>query len=795
MIDSLRLDLRYALRQLLRSPLLTLVASASLAVGIGVAAAGLSALNALLFRPLPVPEPERLLRVYRDHSNREWSYVDYQELERSGVLTSVAAEGSHLVSISIPGLARRSDFLPVVSPNYFQTLGVHMARGRTFTPGSTESEVIIAHSAWQRVFNADPRVLGRVIQVNGVPLTIIGVAPSALDGSLLSEEFGWVPASVMPLMGQRSMLEDRERKSFNLVGRLPSGVTREVAATRVQALVDAPVAQYPGDRTENARPQQVQLLTQREMVLQEDEVLAVFAIGTALVMLVLLIACINVAGLLLARALARRHEIAVRLTLGAPRRRLVMQLLTESTLIALLGGVLGCFAAKWTLDLLAAREPEFDLIATALDARVMLAALAVSVGCALAFGLVPTVQSLRLDVRSALTSVHTISAGPLRLRGTLIAVQVTVCSVLLLCALALVRGATSQERGDPGFRIADLAFADIDIYWLSRDSSRRAEFRRAARETFASTPGVSAVASAMFPPLAYGVGGLSGPVSLPDGRSISIAANVVSPNFFEVVGIPIVRGRLLRDAQQASGPEAVVNEAFADLYAGDLIGRTIDGLGSTMTVVGVVRNVDQSSIGKAPRPYVYLSESTMNERFEMRTMIARLVPGSEAAVLPMMKRRFLERFLDATPPRVNSMREFMVEQSQAQRAVARVALSAAAVELALATLGLYGLLLFALVARTREIGLRLALGAARRQAAWAAIRHGLRYTAAGVVCGFGLGVPAIMAAARMFMGTRSTDPVPFLVTALVVGVAACAAALLPAQRAARVEPAVALRHD
>jgi putative ABC transport system permease protein len=185
----------------------------------------------------------------------------------------------------------------------------------------------------------------------------------------------------------------------------------------------------------------------------------------------------------------------------------------------------------------------------------------------------------------------------------------------------------------------------------------------------------------------------------------------------------------------------------------------------------------------------------MNERFEMRIMIARLVAGSEAAVLPMMQRRFLERFPDAIPPQVNSMRGFMVEQSQAQRTVARVALSAAAVELALATLGLYGLLLFALVARTREIGLRLALGAARHEAAWAAIRHGMRYTATGVLCGIGLGVPATMAAASQFMGTRAADPIPFLVMALVVGVATAAAALVPAQRAVRIEPAVALRHD
>jgi putative ABC transport system permease protein len=792
MIDSLRLDLRYAFRQLLRSPLLTLMASASLAVGIGVAAAGLSVLNALLFRPLPVPEPDRVLLVQSDHYTSEWSYRDYQELERSGVFASIAAEGSHNVSISIPGLARRSVNLTVVSPNYFQTLGVRMARGRTFTPGSTEAGVIITQRTWQHTFSADPRVLGRVIQVNGVPLTIIGVAPSELDESALSKEFGWMPAGLLSLMGERTMLEERDRKSFDLWGRLQPGVTQEATAARVQALA----AQYLGP-TKNSRSGQVQLVTPRELVLQQlrGEALALFGIATALVLLVLLIACINVAGLLLARALARQHEIAVRLTLGAPRRRLVLQLLTESTLIALLGGVLGCLAAKWTLILLAARVHELDIIARALDARVLLAALAVSVGCAFAFGLVPAMQSLRLDVRSALTTAHTISAGPLRLRGILIAVQVTVCSVLLLCALAVVRGATSQERGDPGFHIGDLAFARIETYRLSLDSTRRAEFSRAARETFASTPGVSAVASAMFPPLSFGIGGQSGSVALPDGRRVMVAGNVVSPNFFEVVGIPIVQGRSLRNAQHGGTPEAVVNEAFVDLYGGEVIGRTINWFGGNVVVVGVARNVNQRSIAEAPRPYFYSSEASMNARFEMRTLIARLVPGSGAAVLPMMQRRFLERFPEAVPPRVNSMREFIVEQTRAQRLAARVALSAGAVELALATFGLYGLLLFSLVARTREIGLRLALGAARRQAAWAALRHGLRYTAAGVICGIGLGVPALIAAARMFLGTRSTDPVPFLVTALVVGVAAGAAALLPAQRAARIEPAVALRHD
>ncbi|MEX2284675.1 MAG: ADOP family duplicated permease [Gemmatimonadota bacterium] len=802
MLDSVTQDLKYAWRQLQRAPVFTLIASASLAMGIGVAVSALSVLNAIFFKPLPVPDPEGIYRVYTsdgDGRHKPYggsSYADYEDFLESGVFAQLAAHRGQRVTVTIDQQRPLSERIELVSPNFFNALGVQLPRGRGLSRAGDQPEIVLNHRAWQRAFNGDPSILGRIVRVNGLSVTVVGIAPNNFGGTQLSDQlvFGWVPATAMAARGTSDLT--RGNRAFELIGRLPANVTRTAAYARLDVLGTNLAAQYPvnwiDDRNEVRK---ITLLTQRESLLKPgDSAAMLMAIGfcAALVLLVLILACTNVAGLLLAKALARRHEIAVRLTIGASRARLLRQLLTESIVLALIGGALGTLATVWAVAAVSNTEL-FNAINLRPDWSVFAGAIGVSLLCALLFGFAPATQSLKADLRSVLGSGSLVTSGKSSLRGALIAVQVSVSFVLILLALVAARGVSTQTRGNPGFQTDGLVLVFLESATLYPDSASNARYVRDARQILESLPGVQSSSIAMMPPLSSGR--TSATISFPGGEARNIELNRVGPGYFHTIGIPVLRGRVPDRIGVANAPRtAVVNETFARSYGREVVGELVDIEGRNVEIVGVVKDVKYHSVGESALSYLYAAADELAP-LQFGSLVARVAPGADRSVMDALRTQMRERHPEMVPPRTVTMLSFLRDYTQSQRFASRIALTAGGIELALAAVGLYGLLLFALMARTREIGLRLALGAEAREASWAVMRDGVRFAAIGGACGLLVGVPAALIVRTMVVGVNPEDPVPFIAALTLVLLAAGTAAYIPARRAARIEPAAALRTD
>jgi predicted permease len=801
MLDSIAQDLKYAWRQLHRAPMFTLIASASLAIGIGVAVSALSVMNALFFKPLPVPNPDGIYRVYTSDGDGRHepyggsSYPDYQDFLGSGVFAQLAAQKAQRVTITVDDQRPTPEQIVLVSPNFFRALGIALPRGPGLSPSGDQLEIVLNHRAWQRAFNGDHNVLGRTVRVNGLSLNVVGIAPQSFGGTQISDQlvFGWVPINALTATRDNELA--RGNRAFELIGRLSPGITRDAAHTRLEVLGANLAAEYPENWVDDRNEHRiVTLLTHRESMLKPGEssgILIAVGFCAALVFLVLILACTNVAGLLLAKALARRHEIAVRLTIGASRPRLLRQLLTESIVLACIGGGLGLFATLWAIAAVSKTE-FFSSIDLQADWRVFAGTIAVSLLCALFFGFAPAMQSLKADLRSALGGGNLVASGRSPLRGALIAVQVSVSFVLILLALVAARGVRSQTRGNPGFQTDGLVLVHLSPGTIL-DSARNARYARDARQVLETLPGVQYSAIAQIAPLSSAR--TTAAVTFGDGVVRSIELNRVSPEYFRTTGIPLVSGRAPdRRSSDREPRTAVVNETFARSYGREVVGELVAVEGTNLEIVGVVKDAKYHSVGESPMPYLYaaIDESAPTE---FGTLIARVARGAELSVMEGLRTQMRARHSEMVPPATITMPSFLREYTQPQRLASRIALAAGGVELALAAVGLYGLLLFALMARTREIGLRLALGAEAREASWAVMRDGVRFAAIGGACGLFFGVPVALVARTIVIGANPTDPIPFIVSLTLVLLAAGTAAYLPARRAARIEPAAALRQD
>jgi predicted permease len=610
---------------------------------------------------------------------------------------------------------------------------------------------------------------------------------------------GWVPVPLLlGVLFDEQTLGNRGFSMFDIVGRLAEGRTQADAGARLDALAGVLAQQYPREWVDrNGESRRLTVLSHRESLAppgeREELVLAVSATAT-LVLLIVLLACANVAGLLLARAIARRHEIAVRLTLGATRLRLSAQLLAESLVLGLAGGTLGMVAVHW-LSSFARRFAILDSFDLRPDWRVMLVAVSLSVLCALAFGLTPLIQSLRIDLRSGLSSQAT-TVQSSRLRGTLIAGQVAVSFVLIVLAAVAARGVRAHLDTDPGIALDDLLLGRLDMGVFARDSVREAAYIRQVDELITATPGVRSAATTTLLPRGNTHSGMT--ALMPDGDSLSVESNAVSARYFETVGLRPLEGRV-PDARDASTAEliAVVNREFARAWGVPVVGRTIEFAGGrSARVVGVVGEVNYHLQDSAVRPLVYLvDERHRRYRGMVVQMLVRAQPGAAADVARVLQRTIRDAFPDVVTPVVEPLRQWIGRQAQPQQIAARLALGIGAVELALATVGLYGLLMYALLGRTREMGVRLALGANPGRASWAVLQSGLRYTAVGAVCGLLLGVPAALLSRRSMLVAGAVDAVPFMAAFACVLVAVALASIVPARRAARIHPVAALRHD
>jgi macrolide transport system ATP-binding/permease protein len=856
-VENLARDLGYAVRTLRRSPGFTAVAVLALALGIGANTTAFTALDAVALRPRPVQDPDRLARVYRStpaDACGPMSYPDYADYrDRSRVFSdlSMLAFGMAIASSDLsaesapvaPRLAGTIGFrLPqllegsarplgsaFVSGNYFRMLGAVPARGRLLRPEDdtigAPPVAVMGGNFWQRQLGSDPAIVGSTLHLNGVPFTVVGVTPLDYIGTAQSVPELWIPISAKPRLGMtRAQLEDRRAMAGWVEGRLRPGASLADA----RAELDVLAARLRADDPQADGHSGVTVTSGRAYAPPFDAATwGVIATTMAAVALLLLIACANVACLLLARAAVRRKEIAVRLSLGATRARLIQQLLTESALIGLLAGALGLPLAWAMMRLLivevsSALPSYWGAIALQIDpdVRIFAYTLLVSLATGVVFGLAPAWQASPPDLNAALKDEGRAlgrAPGRSRLRDVLIAAQIGACLVLLIGSALLLRGSQRALRAEPGFDTRHVVIIEVfDPARASRGPARWRGLKRELKEAVGAVPGVSGVAVASRPPIGGGqrwvavaeAGAPAPPAG--EGDPPAIGYSYVSPNYFETLGIGVVRGRtfIATDAEAAL-PVAIVSEATARRFwpGEDAVGKRLaigrPGAGhfageeaplcASCEVVGVVRDVHGLQLHKPDDAFLYLP--LPETRPGSVTLLVR-TEGDPASRLPSLGRAV--RSVGPGLPAVAGVLDTMISFDP-HFVVARMGgmLSSliGVLGLLLACLGVYGMVAYCAARRTQEIGIRVALGARRTQVLGLVMREGMRPVLAGVATGVVASAAVGRVLSAMLFGLSSLDVVSFAGVSALLFAIALLATWLPARRAARVDPMVALRYE
>ena len=810
-------DLKFGARALWKSPGFTLVAVASLALGIGANTAIFSLVNTVLLRPLPARDPSRLVSVSvmgKDDSMLAFSYPTYRDYrDRNEVLSGIFAERLGPMSLSRDGNNQRVwGFL--VTGNYFEVLGVAAARGRALTADDDRAPLaspvaVLSHGSWVRRFGADPSVVGKDIVLNGHPFRVVGVMPEGFVGAeVVYTPEVWVPMTMQEWIEPgNAWLERRTTQNIFAVGRLKDGVTREQAEASLNMLAKRLGEEYP-DTNEGQR---IALVPPGFIVPQLRGAVVGFAsVLMAAVALVLLIACVNLANLLLARASSRRKEIAIRLAMGASRWRVVRQLLTESLLLSLAGGVLGLLLAMWILDLVAAYRPPIDVplwIDVHVDVRVMAFTLAASVLTALLFGLMPALQSARAELVPALKDAGAVAGRTrTRLRSALVVAQVMLSLVVLVAAGLVVRALGRLQTVSPGFEVEHGLVASFDLGLQNYDEARGQDFERRLVERVRALPGVKAASLTDLMPLSLNYS--SSDVHV-EGQQLGRGANApismvatVEQEYFKAMSIPLVAGRAFGGADKEDSTKVViVNETLARRFfpgedpARGAVGRRISfqsDEGPWLEIVGVARDGKYWTIGEAPQLFVY---SPLSQSY---SQTATLVVRSEGDARPLAAaiRAEVAR-LDPSLPLfdVKTLDEHMGVSLFPARVAALLLGGFGLLALLLAAMGVYGVVSYSVAQRTREIGIRLALGARARDVLRLVAGRGMALVAAGLVAGLVVALVLTRFMEGVLYGVSATDSVTFTLVVFLLGFVALLACLVPARRATRVDPMVALRHE
>ena len=815
MLDLLRQDIRYAIRALGRSPLFALVSVLSIAIGVGATTAIVTLANTLLLRPPPgVGHPERVVTVGSTRDGRGFdnfsypNFVDYRASARS--LSALAAMRVEPQAVSLAGPSGGEPIqMSATSGNFFEVLETHPALGRFFTmdedraPGASPV-VVLSHRFWNRRFQADSSIVGKPIVLNGSPFTVVGVAAERFQGPFVLAPDLWVPLTASSLLGlPRDLFESRRSVWIMGIGRLAPNVGLGEAQAELSAIAARLAQQY---RNEN----EGRGLAVMQASLFPGDLRGMIAAFIAMLMvvagLVLVIASTNVAGMLLARASARRREIAVRLALGASRGQLVVQLVAESLLVFVAAGAASLLLARWLVSGLMALVPRLPVqlaIDPQLDWRVLTFALLVSLVTGLLAGVVPALQSTRPDLVQALKSDTggTATRQRLRLRSGLLVAQIAFSMLLLVVGGLFARTLTHARSIDPGFDPRGVSIASLDLGLANYDSASGRRVAATLLERARAIPGVRSASLSTMLPLGGGGLGLGGirvagrePPAGRDGWREDW--NVVTPGYFATMGIPLVRGRDFADSDREGGGDvAILNETFAAaLFPGqDAVGRTVTNGDRVVTIIGVARNAKYRTLGERPRNFIYVP---LAQRYMGRTnLLVKTTPGAAVSVVAPIRRLVQE--VDARLP---VLREHTMEEQTAmalfpQRVALYVSGGLGTVALLLALLGIYGVTAFTVTQRTREIGVRVALGAQRSHVLGLVLRQGVVLAAVGVVVGSLAAFGATRLIANLLYGVPPTDVIAFGGAALALAVAAVAASWIPARRAARVDPIIALRSE
>ena len=813
-MDSILQDVRFALRLLRRNPLFTLTAALSLAVGIGANTTIFSVANALLFRPpAGVVDADRVVDIGRSQDGEGFdnnSYPNFLDVRaRNRVFTDVYAFAMTPQPMSLGNRdGAERIFGGLVSNNYFDTLGVRAVRGRLFSrndpaEAGASPHVVLSHRFWTRRFNADPSIVGSKLDLNGNPFIVAGVAPEGFQGTTLMTPDLWVPMNMIAEASPRqdaSALTSRQAVWLLMGARLKPDVTLQQAQAELANLGAMLEREHP----EANRGRGLRVVALSPIPGNGAPIAAFMAGLMGVVGLVLAVACANVAGILLARATSRRREIAVRLALGAGRARLVRQMLVETAVLFAGGALLGLLLARLMTRLLVSLLPVLPVpisIAPSIDARAIVFTAGLSLVAAILSGLAPAFHASKRDVVSALKA-DLGGHERLRLRSVFVIAQVALSIVLVVGGALFVRALQRAAEIDPGFDPRGVELASLDLSLGGYTDETGPLFARQLIERVRATPGVESASLSAVVPLGMsglGLGGVALPGADRERDSIGADWNVVEPGYFATMRTPILRGRDFTNADRAGAPwVAIVNQRLANrLWPNqDPIGKTLvqdagpDDL-RTLTVVGVARDAKYRTLGEEPRLFIYVP--LQQQYLPRTTIIARSTHGQRLA-------GELRALLASMNPNLPIVSSQTLEDSAAlgllpQRIAASISGSLGIVGLLLAAIGIYGVTAYMVTSRTREIGIRMALGAQRTDVIGLVLRQGMTLVLTGVILGVALAAGASRFIRSLLFGVGPADPVAFVAaTALfvIMGIAAC---WLPAHRATAIEATEALRAE
>ena len=823
-MESLRQDIRYGFRQLVKARGFSIVAILTLALGIGANTAIFTVVNTIFLNPLPVGDPDHLMGIFTtDQRNRGGlntflpiSQPNAKDVgERSQSFSKVLMFTGAGVSMTVAGKPQ-AFFAELVSGNYFDVLGVQAALGRTFRldedqPGAA-GVVVLTHGVWQRYFASNPNIVGQNVLLNGQGFTIVGVMPRGFKGTAaIGGPDMWVPMAMhdQVLAGVlKEMYNDRRFLNFNAVGRLKPDVTIDQARAELQNIGSHLEHDYPTPN-KGRNFTVVPLLKSTLNPNIQGQAERAGQLMMAVVGLVLLIGCANISNLLLARAAGRKREISIRLAIGASRGRIITQLLTESILLAVAGGIVGLGVAFLARNLLWSFRPPFlqqaNNMELPLDSHVLVFTLLISVATGVVFGLIPALQASRPDLVTELkerAGSEVFSGRKFGVRSAFVTLQFALSLVALIGAGLFLVSLRNAQKIEPGFDTHNLGMLSFDLGALNYEQPRMREFQRRAVEATQSLPGVNSVTLSTNVPL-FGGTAIARSV-FPEGEEGTSTRNGIlsqtdniAPDYFQTMGIPILRGRQFDSSDREDSPKvAVINEAAAKRFwpNQDAVGKRFKffGLDYYVQVVGVAHDAKYNTLGEEPTPYMYLP--LIQTPSPALTLFFR-TSGDPKIVLPSLRERV--QALDRNLPLTNvwPIGEVISQALWAAMFAAGLLSIFAALAMVLAAIGVYGVVAYSVGQRVREIGIRMALGARREDI----LKMIVRQSSVSLIAGLGLGFVVAFALARMITGllygVSPGSPVPFALLPAALALVGLIATYIPARRATKVNPIIALRQE